>query len=58
MSNTIIIKHGSEIPTIENLKPFELGYVPGKGLYINDGEEIVLLAAPVSISTLTEPKSE
>ena len=36
MSNTIQIKHGSSAPTTSNLVPFELGYVKGGALYINN----------------------
>ena len=36
MSNTIQIKHGSSAPTTSNLAPFELGYVKGGALYINN----------------------
>lgn len=34
--NTILIKHGSSAPTTSNLAPFELGYVKGGALYINN----------------------
>lgn len=34
--NTILIKHGSSAPTTSNLAPFELGYVKGDALYINN----------------------
>lgn len=36
MANTIQIKHGSSAPTTSNLAPFELGYVKGGALYINN----------------------
>lgn len=36
MANTIQIKHGSSSPTTSNLAPFELGYVKGGALYINN----------------------
>lgn len=36
MANTIQIKHGSSAPTTSNLTPFELGYVNGGKLYINE----------------------
>lgn len=36
MANTIQIKHGSSVPTTSNLAPFELGYVKGGALYINN----------------------
>jgi hypothetical protein len=34
--NTIKIKHGTSAPTVSNLTPFELGYVKGGALYINN----------------------
>lgn len=34
--NTIKIKHGTSTPTVSNLVPFELGYVKGGALYINN----------------------
>lgn len=34
--NTIKIKHGTNAPTVSNLVPFELGYVKGGALYINN----------------------
>ena len=43
MANTIQIKHGSTIPTIDNLSPYELGYVHNGELYINNNGVIVQL---------------
>ena len=43
MANTIQIKHGSTIPTINNLSPYELGYVQNGELYINNNGVIVQL---------------
>ena len=43
MSNTIQIKHGSSAPTPSNLAPFELGYVKGGALYINNDGTITQL---------------
>ena len=43
MANTICIKHGSTIPTIDNLSPYELGYVHNGELYINNNGVIVQL---------------
>lgn len=43
MSNTIQIKHGNTIPTIDNLSPYELGYVHNGELYINNNGIIVQL---------------
>jgi hypothetical protein len=34
--NTIKIKHGTKAPTASDLAPFELGYVKGGALYINN----------------------
>lgn len=41
--NTIKIKHGSGVPTTSNLVPFELGYVKGGALYINNDGTITQL---------------
>ena len=41
--NTIKIKHGSSVPTTSNLAPFELGYVKGGALYINNDGTITQL---------------
>ena len=41
--NSIIIKHGSSVPTTSNLVPFELGYVKGGALYINNDGTITQL---------------
>ena len=41
--NTIKIKHGSSVPTTSNLVPFELGYVKGGALYINNDGTITQL---------------
>ena len=41
--NTIKIKHGSSAPTTSNLAPFELGYVKGGALYINNDGTITQL---------------
>ena len=43
MGNIIQIKHGSTIPTINNLSPYELGYVHNGELYINNNGIIVQL---------------
>ena len=43
MANTIQIKHGSSVPTTSNLVPFELGYVKGGALYINNDGTITQL---------------
>lgn len=43
MANTIQIKHGSSVPTTSNLAPFELGYVKGGALYINNDGTIIQL---------------
>ena len=43
MANTIQIKHGSSVPTTSNLAPFELGYVKGGALYINNDGTITQL---------------
>lgn len=47
MANTIQIKHGSTIPTINNLSPYELGYVQNGELYINNNGVIVQLTGKV-----------
>lgn len=39
MSNTIKIKHGETVPTMDDLQPYELGYHNQK-LYINNGYKI------------------
>lgn len=52
--NTIKIKHGTSAPTVSNLVPFELGYVKGGALYINnDGkiEQLTGLAATGLVNT-------
>lgn len=43
MANTIQIKHGNTVPTIDNLSPYELGYVHNGELYINNNGIIVQL---------------
>lgn len=43
MANTIQIKHGSSVPTTSNLAPFELGYVKGGALYVNNDGTIAQL---------------
>ena len=43
MGNIIQIKHGNAIPTIDNLSPYELGYVHNGELYINNNGIIVQL---------------
>ena len=43
MANIIQIKHGNTIPTIDNLSPYELGYVHNGELYINNNGIIVQL---------------
>lgn len=50
MANTIQIKHGSTIPTINNLSPYELGYVQNGELYINNNGVIVQLTGNVDES--------
>lgn len=45
MVNTIKIKHGNTIPTIDNLSPYELGYVHNGELYINNNGIIVQLTS-------------
>ena len=50
MANTIQIKHGSTIPTINNLSPYELGYVQNGELYINNNGVIVQLTDKVDES--------
>ena len=50
MANTIQIKHGSTIPTINNLLPYELGYVQNGELYINNNGVIVQLTGKVDES--------
>ena len=44
--NTIQIKNGSTIPLNSQLANFELGYVRGGSLYINNNGNIVQLADP------------
>ena len=44
--NTVSIKHGSQAPTAEQLAPYELGYVSGGALYINNGGIIAQLTGP------------
>lgn len=41
--NTIKIKHGGREPSVEDLAPYELGYVHGGELYINNNGSIVQL---------------
>ena len=50
MANTIQIKHGNTIPTIDNLSPYELGYVHNGELYINNNGVIVQLTGNVDES--------
>ena len=50
MANTIQIKHGSIVPTTSNLAPFELGYVKGGALYINNDGSIQQLTGNVDES--------
>lgn len=47
MSNIIQIKHGATIPTNTILTQYELGYMHNKGLYINDGGDVVQLTSLV-----------
>lgn len=52
--NTIKIKHGTGVPTVSNLAPFELGYAKGGALYINnDGaiQQLTGLAATGLVNT-------
>lgn len=46
MSNTIQIKNGASAPSSSQLASYELGYVRGGSLYINNGGTIVELANP------------
>lgn len=46
MSNTIQIKNGATVPTTSNLQPYELGYVRGGSLYINNNGTIAQLTNP------------
>lgn len=46
MSNVIQIKNGATVPLTSNLQPYELGYVRGGSLYINNNGAIVQLANP------------
>ena len=46
MGNVIQIKNGSETPSINQLTPYELGYVHGGALYINNNGQIVQLTEP------------
>ena len=46
MSNVIYIKNGGSTPSTSNLQPYELGYVRGGSLYINNNGTIVQLANP------------
>ena len=50
MANTIQIKHGNITPTIDNLSPYELGYVHNGELYINNNGVIVQLTGNVDES--------
>lgn len=52
--NTILIKHGSSAPTTSILAPFELGYVKGDALYINNNgiiQQLTGLAATGLVSS-------
>lgn len=46
MSNVIQIKNGASAPTTSNLQPYELGYVRGGALYINNNGTIAQLTDP------------
>lgn len=46
MSNVIQIKNGATVPTTSNLQPYELGYVRGGSLYINNNGTIAQLTNP------------
>ena len=46
MSNVIQIKNGATAPTTSNLQPYELGYVRGGALYINNNGAIAQLTNP------------
>lgn len=46
MSNVIQIKNGATVPTTSNLQPYELGYVRGGALYINNNGAIAQLTNP------------
>lgn len=56
MANTIQIKHGSSAPTTSNLAPFELGYVKGGALYINNDGVINQLTSPELINMVSNGK--
>ena len=56
MSNTIQIKNGSSKPSSSILASYELGYVKGGSLYINNGGTIVELANP-KVSALIDSSS-
>ena len=50
MSNVIQIKNGASAPTTSNLQPYELGYVRGGALYINNNGTIAQLTNPKTIN--------
>lgn len=52
MSNVITIKHGSSVPTVDKLKPYELGYVSGGALYINNNGTIAQVTDPKTIGII------
>lgn len=53
MSNTIKIKHGETVPTMDDLQPYELGYHNQK-LYINNGHKISSLTGDqVTVVTIS-----
>lgn len=49
MANTIQIKNGASAPTSSQLANYELGYMRGGSLYINNGGIIVQLANPNTV---------
>lgn len=46
MSNVIKIKNGPDVPGVSDLQSYELGYVRGGALYINNNGTIVQLTDP------------
>ena len=54
MSNTIKIKHGSRAPSVNDLYPYELGYVQNGALYINNNGGIAQLTDPRLITLITD----
>lgn len=52
MGNIIQIKNGSSIPNTNQLSPYELGYVQGGALYINNNGQIAQLTDPNVINLI------